>query len=164
MFNFIASSLMVYVLVDVLKPAGSMAPQTRAFAESGQLPRLDWMFSWAGVDMGGAPFNLSFLLALVMAVVVWAVIWRTRLGYEIRTMGHSPRAAAYAGIRQSRIIVITMMMSGALAGMMALNPIMGDQHRMQLDFVGGAGFGRHRRLRPYGRLPTRSASCRRSQS
>jgi len=140
MFNFIASSLMVYVLVDVLKPAGSMAPQTRAFAESGQLPRLDWMFSWAGVDMGGAPFNLSFLLALVMAVVVWAVIWRTRLGYEIRTMGHSPRAAAYAGIRQSRIIVITMMMSGALAGMMALNPIMGDQHRMQLDFVGGAGF------------------------
>jgi len=140
MFNFIASSLMVYVLVDVLKPAGSMAPQTRAFAESGQLPRLDWMFSWAGIDMGGAPFNLSFLLALVMAVVVWAVIWRTRLGYEIRTMGHSPRAAAYAGIRQSRIIVITMMMSGALAGMMALNPIMGDQHRMQLDFVGGAGF------------------------
>ncbi|MBU2486537.1 MAG: ABC transporter permease [Alphaproteobacteria bacterium] len=140
MFNFIASSLMVYVLVDVLKPAGSMAPQTRAFAESGQLPRLDWMFSWAGVDMGGAPFNLSFLLALVMAGVVWAVIWRTRLGYEIRTMGHSPRAAAYAGIRQSRIIIITMMMSGALAGMMALNPIMGDQHRMQLDFVGGAGF------------------------
>ena len=57
------------------------------------------------------------------------MIWRTRLGYEIRTMGHSPRAAAYAGIRQSRIIVITMMMSGALAGMMALNPIMGDQHR-----------------------------------
>lgn len=140
MFNFIASSLMVYVLVDVLKPAGSMAPQTRAFAESGQLPRLDWMFSWAGVDMGGAPFNLSFLLALVMAGVVWAVIWRTKLGYEIRTMGHSPRAAAYAGIRQSRIIIITMMMSGALAGMMALNPIMGDQHRMQLDFVGGAGF------------------------
>ncbi|MBC7280986.1 ABC transporter permease [Hoeflea sp.] len=140
MFNFIASSLMVYVLVDVLKPADSMAPQTRAFAESGQLPRLDWMFSWAGVDMGGAPFNLSFLLALVMAGVVWAVIWRTRLGYEIRTMGHSPSAARYAGIRESRIIIITMMMSGALAGMMALNPIMGDQHRMQLDFVGGAGF------------------------
>ncbi|MDP2119234.1 MAG: ABC transporter permease, partial [Hoeflea sp.] len=140
MFNFIASSLMVYVLVDVLKPAGSMAPQTRKFAESGQLPRLDWMFSWAGVDMGGAPFNLSFLLALVMAFVVWVVIWRTRLGYEIRTMGHSPSAARYAGIRESRIIIITMMMSGALAGMMALNPIMGDQHSMQLDFVGGAGF------------------------
>jgi ABC-type uncharacterized transport system permease subunit len=140
MFNFIASSLMVYVLVDVLKPAGSMAPQTRTFADGGQLPRLDWLLASVGLDIGGAPFNMSFLLALVAAFVVWLVIWRTKLGYEIRTMGHSPRAASYAGIRQSRIIIITMMMSGALAGMMALNPIMGDQHRMQLDFVAGAGF------------------------
>jgi len=140
MFNFIASSLMVYVLVDVLKPAGSMAPQTRTFAEAGQLPRLDWLLASVGLDIGGAPFNLSFLLALVAAFVVWVIVWRTRLGYEIRTMGHSPSAASYAGIRQSRIIIITMMLSGALAGMMALNPIMGDQHRMQLDFVGGAGF------------------------
>ncbi|WP_420407606.1 ABC transporter permease [Hoeflea sp.] len=140
MFNFIASSLMVYVLVDVLKPAGSMAPQTRTFADGGQLPRLDWLLSSFGLDIGGAPFNLSFLLALVAAFLVWVVIWRTKLGYEIRTMGHSPRAARYAGIREDRIIIITMLMSGALAGMMALNPIMGDQHRMQLDFVTGAGF------------------------
>ena len=41
---------------------------------------------------------------------------------------------------ESRIIVVTMMISGALAGMMALNPIMGDQHRVALDFVSGAGF------------------------
>jgi hypothetical protein len=65
MFNFIASSLMVYVLVDVLKPAGSMAPQTRTFADGGQLPRLDWLLASVGLDIGGAPFNMSFLLALV---------------------------------------------------------------------------------------------------
>jgi len=140
MFNFIASSLMVYLLVDVLKPAGSMAPETRGFTEGGQLPKLDWLLAAVGFDIGSAPFNFSFLLALLMAFIVWVVIWRTRLGYEIRTMGHSPTAARYAGIRESRIIIITMLMSGALAGMMALNPIMGDQHRMQLDFVGGAGF------------------------
>lgn len=140
MFNFIASSLMVYLLVEILKPAGSMAPETRTFAEGGQLPRMDWIFDLFGARMGGAPFNISFVLALVAAFVVWVVIWRTKLGYEIRTMGASPRAAVYAGIKQSRIIIITMMMSGGLAGMMALNPIMGDQHRMQLDFVTGAGF------------------------
>jgi hypothetical protein len=78
MFNFIASSLMVYVLVDVLKPAGSMAPQTRTFADGGQLPRLDWLLASVGLDIGGAPFNMSFLLALVAAFVVWVVIWRTR--------------------------------------------------------------------------------------
>jgi len=140
MFNFIASSLMVYMLVEVLKPLGSMAPQTRTFAEGGQLPRLDWLLSIFGLDIGGAPFNLSFIVALVAAFLVWLLIWRTRLGYEIRTMGASPSAARYAGIKDARVIIITMLVSGGLAGMMALNPIMGDQHRLQLDFVTGAGF------------------------
>ena len=140
MFNFIASTLMVYMLVEVVKPLGSMAPQTRTFLDGGQLPRLDWLLSIFGLDIGGAPFNLSFIVALVAAFLVWLLIWRTRLGYEIRTMGASPTAARYAGIKEARIIIITMLISGALAGMMALNPVMGDQHRLQLDFVTGAGF------------------------
>jgi general nucleoside transport system permease protein len=140
MFNFIAASIMVYLLVDVLKPAEAMGPQTRAFEAGGQLPKLNWVLELFGATIRSAPLNLSFLLALVMAVVVWALIWRTKLGYEIRTFGFSPKAARYAGIGETRIIVVTMMLSGALAGMMALNPIMGDQHRVQLDFVTGAGF------------------------
>ncbi|MDR6632100.1 simple sugar transport system permease protein [Phyllobacterium sp. 1468] len=140
MFNFIAASIMVYLLVGVLKPAGSQAPETRVFAEGGQLPGLGWLLDLVGLSMRSAPLNVSFLLALVAAFLVWVLIWRTKLGYEIRTMGFSPKAARYAGISELRIIIITMMISGALAGMMALNPIMGAQHRMQLDFVAGAGF------------------------
>ncbi|MBO6717716.1 MAG: ABC transporter permease [Rhizobiaceae bacterium] len=140
MFNFIAASVMVYLLVDVLKPAGSMAPQTRTFLEGAQLPKLNWLIEMFGLPIRSSPFNISFLLALVCAWLVWLLIWRTKLGYEIRTQGHSPKAARYAGIGEARIIVITMIISGALAGMMALNPIMGDQHRVQLDFVTGAGF------------------------
>ncbi|MET0596835.1 MAG: ABC transporter permease [Mesorhizobium sp.] len=140
MFNFIAASVMVYMLVDVLKPAGSMAPETRTLLPGAQLPKLNWLLEAFGLSVRSAPLNISFLLALVMAVLVWALIWRTRLGYEMRTYGFSPKAARYAGISESRIIVITMMISGALAGMMALNPIMGDQHRVALDFVSGAGF------------------------
>ena len=140
MFNFIASSLMVYMLVEVVKPLGSMAPQTRTFEAGGQLPKLDWLLSIFGFDIGGAPFNLSFIVALAAAAFVWWLIWRTKLGYEIRAMGASPSAARYAGIPEARIIVITMLISGGLVGMMALNPIMGDQHRLQLDFVTGAGF------------------------
>ena len=141
MFNFIAASVMVYMLVDVLKPIGSMAPETRVFAEGAQLPKLGWILSELGLRVRpSAPLNVSFLLALVMAFVVWVLIWRTKLGYEIRTMGFSPKAARYAGISEARIIVITMLISGALAGMMALNPVMGDQHKVSLDFVAGAGF------------------------
>ncbi|MFB2552623.1 ABC transporter permease [Ensifer soli] len=140
MFNFIASSLMVYLLTRVLKPLGSMAPQTRTFEAGGQLPKLDWLLGLFGLQVGNAPFNVSFLLALAAAFCVWVLIWRTRLGYEMRTLGHSPSAARYAGIREQRITVVAMMLSGGLAGMMALNPIMGEQFRMQLDFVQGAGF------------------------
>jgi simple sugar transport system permease protein len=140
MFNFIASSLMVYLLVEVFKPVGEMAPQSRDFAAGGQLPRLGWLLNLVGIDIGSAPLNVSFLLALASAFFVWVLIWRTRLGYEIRTMGFSESAARYAGIRDARIIIITMLISGALAGMMALNPVMGEQGRLQLDFVSGAGF------------------------
>jgi simple sugar transport system permease protein len=140
MFNFIAASAMVYLLVDVLKPAGSMAPQTRDFLDGAQLPKMGWLLESLGLAVRSAPLNISFLLALLMAFAVWVLIWRTKLGYEMRTFGFSPKAARYAGISESRIIVVAMMISGGLAGMMALNPIMGDQHRVALDFVAGAGF------------------------
>jgi len=140
MFNYIAGSLMVYMLVDVIKPLGSMAPQTRPFEAGAQLPKLNWIIELFGAKIRSAPLNLSFILALIMAYLVWLLIWRTKLGYEIRTLGFSSKAARYAGISESRIIIITMLISGALAGMMALNPTMGDQHNVSLDFVSQAGF------------------------
>lgn len=140
MFNFIGAALMVYLLVNVLIVPGKMAPETRTFLEGGQLPKLDWLLAIFGLKLGAAPFNFSFIIALVMSVAVWFLIWRTKLGYEMRTLGISPSAAAYAGINQKRIIIITMLISGGLAGMMALNPVMGASARLQVEFVGGAGF------------------------
>ncbi len=140
MFNFIASAVMVYVLTGPLQKSASLGPRSRDFAEGGQIPKLDWLFGPLGLDMGSSPLNIVFLLALVVSFLVWVLIWRTKFGFELRTMGTSPRAAAYAGMPQARIIIITMMISGALAGMMALNPVMGDQARLQLEFPEGAGF------------------------
>jgi ABC-type uncharacterized transport system permease subunit len=140
MFNFIAASLMVYLLVNVLKAGGQQAPETRIFAEGGRIPSLAWLLNAVGIPVRRTPLNITFILALLAAFGVWVLIWRTRLGYEIRTMGHSQKAARYAGIGDKRIIITAMLISGALAGLMALNPIMGAQGRMQLNFVGGAGF------------------------
>lgn len=140
MFNFIASALMVYLLVGPLRPLGTMQPETRQFSEGGQLPKLDALFGALGMDLGGAPLNVTFFVALAAALFVWVLIWRTRLGYEIRTLGFSPTAARYAGMRQTRLVVTIMLISGALAGVMALNSVMGDQYRLQLNFPAGAGF------------------------
>lgn len=140
MFNFITSSLMNYLLVRVLIVPGKMAPESRTFQPGGQLPKLDWLISMFGGKLGAAPLNFSFLIALVMCFLVWVLIWRTKLGYEMRTLGVSPTAASYAGIPYARIVMITMLISGGLAGMMALNPVMGSSARLQIEFVGGAGF------------------------
>ena len=140
MFNFIGAALVVYLLVDVMKVPGSMAPETRNFPEGTQLPFIHEMLGAIGIRMAKTPMNLSSLLALAAAFGTWGLIWRTRLGYEMRAFGHSEPAAVYAGIDPVRITVVTMLISGALAGMMALNVVMGFQHRLVLDYVGGAGF------------------------
>lgn len=68
------------------------------------------------------------------------LIWRTRLGYQIRAFGRSERGAVYAGISPVRITVIAMLISGGLAGMMAINNVMGEAERLVLNAVEGAGF------------------------
>lgn len=140
MFNFIASAMMNFILVHVLIVPGKMAPETRTFLPGGQLPKLDWLIAMFGSTIGAAPLNVSFLIALVMCFLVWLLVWRTKLGYEMRTLGLSPTAAVYAGIPYARTVIIAMLISGGLAGMMALNPVMGASARLQVEFVLGAGF------------------------
>ena len=140
MFNFIASALMVYLLAGPLQKSAESGPRTRDFAESAHIPKLSFLFEPLGIDTGASPLNMTFLLALLAAFSVWVLIWRTRFGYEMRTLGFSPKAADYGGMKPTKIIVLSMMISGALAGMMALNPVMGDQARLQLEFPEGAGF------------------------
>ena len=86
------------------------------------------------------PANVTFFLAIAACLVVWALIWRTRLGYEIRALGHSESAARYAGISPVRTIVIAMLISGALAGLMGVNTAMGEAERLVMNATEGAGF------------------------
>ncbi|PZX18378.1 nucleoside ABC transporter membrane protein [Palleronia aestuarii] len=139
MFNFIASALLVYLLVGILKAPG-MAPETARFPEGAYLPTARDIFAVIGVDFGYSPLNVTFLVALLAAWLVWLLLWRTRLGYEIRAFGHSEPAALYAGISPFRITMLAMLISGALAGLMAINAVMGEQQRLLQDNVLGAGF------------------------
>ncbi|MFT4743983.1 MAG: ABC-type uncharacterized transport system permease subunit [Yoonia sp.] len=141
MFNFIAAALLNYLLIGALKPKGSMEPATGKFPEATHLPSFQDMFSFGETALfRGAPANVSFFVAIVACVAVWALIWKTKLGYEIRAFGHSESAAKYAGISPTKIIMISMMISGGLAGMMAINNVQGEAERLVLNAVEGAGF------------------------
>lgn len=140
MFNFIASSLLVYLLVNVLRAPGSMAVESAAFADSAKLPAMHEALAWLGVEWPASPLNLSVFLALLAALVVYLFLWRTRAGYHLRAVGSSDGAAAYAGIHPKRQIMLGMAVSGALAGLVGMNEIAGVNGKLLLEFVSGAGF------------------------
>jgi simple sugar transport system permease protein len=129
MFNFVAAALMVYLMVNVLIAPGSMTPQSRNFEPSAFMPA-----------MGGNALNLSLALALLCCIGVWVFLWHTPWGYALRTMGHNPEAAVYAGTDLRRMTMLAMCLSGALAGLVGVNELMGVHHRIVLDFPAGYGF------------------------
>lgn len=140
MFNFIAASLLVWLLAGPLIAPGQMSPETRSFAEGIKLAQIHDILAVMGIKIAPTPLNISFLFAIFACFCVWILIWHTKLGYIIRVIGHSSRAAIYAGHNATHIIVITMAISGGLAGLMSLNEILGVQGRVILNFTSGYGF------------------------
>ena len=136
MFNFIAASLMNFIIVKYLIPDGQQNPASRVFADAGALPRLN---TWFPI-LGDTPLNVSFLLAIVALAVYGVMVWRSSWGYQLRATGLNQHAAHYAGVSISRMIIVAMLISGALAGLGAVNSIMGSTHYLSLNFPAGAGF------------------------
>lgn len=139
MMNAIAVQGMNYLLSGPLMDPmqieqGSFIPQTARFPLAADLPRL-------------APtrLHLGVLLALIIAVLVWVLLWRTTLGFRIRAVGLSPKAARRSGIRVERYAMLALVLSGALAGLGGAIQVLGVNHRMFTDgsatgFTGSAGF------------------------
>ena len=136
MFNFIAASLMNFVIVKYLIPAGEQNTASRAFSAAAEMPRLS---QWFPV-LGETPLNISFFLAIIALVIYGVMTTRSSWGFKLRATGLNQHAAHYAGIRISKMIIIVMLISGALAGLGSVNSIMGSTHYLSLNFVGGAGF------------------------
>ena len=141
MFNFLASALMVYLLVHVLREVGQMSPQSKDFPDSAWIPFVHEVLGGMGIQIAQSPLNLSILIALFFSALVWFFLWHTRWGFAIRAAGKSNEAAIYSGIDPKKIIVVTMCISGALAGLVGINELMGVQHRLFLNFNYGYGFG-----------------------
>lgn len=140
MFNFVASSLLTWLLVDVLIAPGQQTPESRPFSAAAALLPLHELAEKFGITLAASPLNLSLPIALVCAALVYVGVWHTRWGYTLRTVGVNPHAARYAGMPAQRVIVVAMLISGALAGLLATNEVLGVQHRLTVSFTNGAGF------------------------
>jgi simple sugar transport system permease protein len=140
MFNFIASALLSWLLINVLKEPGNMTVESKSFGPGAHVPALHEMLASLGIEWPRSPLNLSVLLAAASALLVYLLVWRTRPGYMLRAVGFAPEAARYAGIRPRAQIMFSMALSGALAGLVGINEVAGTHGRLLLDYVVGAGF------------------------
>ncbi|MGJ7915843.1 ABC transporter permease [Massilia sp. LXY-6] len=136
MFNFIAASLMNFLIVKYMIPEGEQNPASRVFSSAAAMPLLNAWFP----ALGDTPLNISFLIAIVALVIYGVAVWRSSWGYKLRATGLNAHAAHYAGVKISRTIIVTMLVSGALAGLAAVNSVMGSTHYLSLNFPAGAGF------------------------
>ncbi len=137
MMNFIAVALVSYFTQYHYRVPGDPILQSAPISESAYIPRLGAMIPGLPARI---PLNVSFLLALAASVAVYVFLWRTKWGYEIRATGSSPSAAEYGGISVPRQIVLAMTISGALAGMVGINEVLGYRHRYYDGFSDNYGF------------------------
>jgi simple sugar transport system permease protein len=137
MLNYVAALWIAYWVFGPWSEGGFQL--TAQFPREAWLPRLS-DFADAIPAFSGLTVHFGFVIALVAAVLVRFLLVRSRLGYEIRLIGDSPRAARYAGIDVARTIVIVFALSGALAGLAGMTEVSGVVHRLQLAISPGYGF------------------------
>jgi simple sugar transport system permease protein len=130
MMNYIAFRLTDYLLQGPMARPDKL-PITPEIKSSAYLPTL------LPVPVR---LHLGFFLALGIAVLVYWFLWKTTRGFEIRMVGSNPSSARYAGVQIKRTIVLTMALSGALAGLAGANQVLGVDHRLVRAFSTGYGF------------------------
>ncbi len=137
MLNFIAISLVSYFTQYHFKIPGDAILQTAPIGEAAHIPQLNQFATFIPKDV---PLNLAFILAILACVLVWFFLWKTKWGYELRAVGENASAAEYGGISPAKQIITAMVISGGLAGMVAVNEVLGYRHNYYDGFSAELGF------------------------
>jgi general nucleoside transport system permease protein len=137
MLNFIAIALVSYFTQYYYKVPGDPILQTSMIGEGAHIARLG---SFIPGFPERIPLNIAFLLALLCCLLVYLFLWRTKWGYEIRATGSNPSAAEYGGISIRKQIILAMAVSGALAGMVGINEVLGYRHLYYDGFSDNYGY------------------------
>jgi ABC-type uncharacterized transport system permease subunit len=146
MLNFIATGLVAFLLTERFRErdSGSLIAQTPTLPPSARLPNLDWLITWTGINLGNARL-LGFLpIAIGIGVGYHLLLNRSRFGFELRLSGLNPDAARAAGVNPKAMVFKTIILSGAIAGLIGMHSLLadpqfykyGDQFPRMLGFTG----------------------------
>jgi ABC-type uncharacterized transport system permease subunit len=130
MLNFVAVQLLSYAV------HGPLIEPSRSYPKSPPIARAAQMWTFAPPSR----LNAGMILAAVLALAGWLWLFHSRSGFEVRAMGRNRRAAAFFGIPVARLGVVTMALSGALAGLGGAVQVSAITHRLYESFSPGWGY------------------------
>lgn len=130
MMNYVATQLVAFFVIvwEVPKGSGKIGIINQG-TEAGWLPQI-----------GSYKYLLNILIVAVLTALMYIYLNRTKHGYEIAVVGESQRTARYVGIKVDRVIVRTMVLSGALCGLAGLLLVSGTDHTITTTIADGRGF------------------------
>jgi ABC-type uncharacterized transport system permease subunit len=143
MLNVIAGGIAAYLLSTYLQErvVGSNNSRTPRLEESARFPNLDPVLRSFGVEPPqGTRLGGFLLVAIVVGFLYWLLVSRSRFGFDLRATGLSPSASVASGVDAKRMTIVTMLMSGAIAGLVGMPQLVGSSYAYGLDFTSGLGF------------------------
>jgi ABC-type uncharacterized transport system permease subunit len=143
MLNFIATGLGAYLLATYLsaeRGAQDLIIGTPEIPPSGRFPSLNRLLTALGMEEVPADLFGFTLIAVLVGAIFYVLVWRTRFGYDLRASGVNPGASRASGVDPGGMVIRTMLLSGAIAGLVGLTDILGFSYSFNLDFPAGLGF------------------------
>lgn len=130
MMNYVATQLVAFFVIiwEVPKGAGQIGIINQS-TQIGWLPQI-----------GGNKYMLNVIIILVLTVAVYIYLNYSKHGYELSVVGESERTARYVGIKVEKVIIRTMLLSGAICGIVGFLLVSGTDHTLSTSLSGGRGF------------------------
>lgn len=124
MMNYVATQIVAYYVYITGKGSGIIQP-----VSTGNLPVI-----------ANSPYLLNILIVIITMVAVYIYLRYSKQGYEITVVGESRNTARYIGINVKKVIIRTMIISGAICGLAGMLLVAGTDHSINTNTVGGQGF------------------------
>lgn len=131
MLNYVALSVIQWLFDEYFRDdsVSGLNVKTKLIAESGWMP-----------DLVDGKLSGMFLVAILVIVAYWLLVFKSRFGFRLRASGLNPVAARTAGIASNRMIVGAILISGAVAGLVAMPSVLGEIHAYGQGVPDGLGF------------------------
>jgi len=132
MLNFIALSLVAWAFDDFFRVESATES---LLVKTKELPKSAWF-----PDLVDRRLNGMFIIAILVLVLFWVVVWKTKFGFRLRASGGNSGAARATGVNPKKMILISMLLSGAIAGLVGMRALLGDVHAYQNNLAEQQGF------------------------